>query len=424
MKETIYLFYRKMKAMRDRICFFICRLFPIKKNRISVCTFEGKGGFGCNPKYIVEELHRRNPSYEFIWFVNDMKKSFPEYVRKVPNIFWSRAYWLSTSAVWIDNYRKPYGTFKRKGQYYLNTNHYTVGMKNTGLCRGTEFSKMAYLVSKNDSEMIDDLIIDSKWCEDSFGDALVYSGRYLKIGTPRCDVFFRDRRIYHKIFCERHGLPENVKVIMYAPTFREGAKNGKRIVFLGNWSVDFKRLIMSMEKRFGGKWYLCTRVHPQLAKKFQEYRNEEIQDRLIDESQADDMYEILAGMDAYITDYSSAMFDAGFAEIPVFLYADDIQTYASDRGGLMWNLASDPLDHVMNNKEITPEIDAMLPFSVAQNNEELVGNIENFNEEIYKEKIKQLKDAIGLIFDGKASERVADRIEDICSYSLNGCKKF
>ncbi|MBQ5731952.1 MAG: hypothetical protein IIV59_02215, partial [Selenomonadaceae bacterium] len=64
----------------------------MKKNRIAVCTFEGRGGFGCNPKYLVQELHRRNPGYEFIWLVNDINKEFPEYVHKVKNTLWNRAY--------------------------------------------------------------------------------------------------------------------------------------------------------------------------------------------------------------------------------------------------------------------------------------------------------------------------------------------
>ena len=106
-REKAYILFRRIKALGNRMCFYLCRIFPVKGNRISVCTFEGKGGFGCNPKYIVEELHRRDPSYEFVWFVNDMGKSFPEYIRKVPNTLWNRAYWLSTSKIWIDNYRKP-----------------------------------------------------------------------------------------------------------------------------------------------------------------------------------------------------------------------------------------------------------------------------------------------------------------------------
>lgn len=410
-KETIYILYRRMKASGNRVCFYLCRIFPIHKNRISVCTFEGKGGFGCNPRYLVEELHKRNLGYEFIWLVNDLQKQFPDYIRKVPNTLWSRAYWLSTSKVWIDNYRKPYGTSKRRGQYYLNTNHYTVGLKCTGLWRGKGFSKMAYLVSKNDSEMIDDVVIDSKWCEDSFDKALVYRGNYLKAGAPRCDVLWGNRKIYHKVFCKKHGLADDAKVLMYAPTFREGAKDGKRTVFSEVWSIDFKRLIRNLEERFGGTWYLCIRVHPQIAATFEGYQNEDIQDRLIDESQADDMYEILAGMDAYITDYSSAMFDAGFAEIPVFLYADDIEKYARDRGKLMWNLTTDTLSNVTNNKTITPNIDAVLPYSVLQDNDELEKHILCFDEEEYRDKIKQLKLAVGLIFDGKASKRVADRVE-------------
>lgn len=409
-KETVYMLYRKIEALRNKGCFYLCRIFPINRKRISVCTFEGKGGFGCNPRYIVEELHKRDPRYEFVWLVNDMKKSFPDYIKKVPNTLWSRAYWLSTSKIWIDNYRKPYGTCKRKGQYYLNTNHYTVALKCTGLWRGKGFSKMAYLVSKNDSDMIDDVVIDSKWCEDSFNKALVYKGSYLKAGTPRNDVLWGDRRLYRRAFRRKHGLPDEAKILMYAPTFREGVKDGKRMVFSEVWSIDFKRLIGNLEKRFRGIWYLCIRVHPQLAPSFEGYRNEEIQNRLIDESQADDMYEILAGMDAYITDYSSAMFDAGFAEIPVFLYADDIEKYAHDRGNLMWNLTTDSLNNVTNNKIITPNIDAVLPFSVAQDNEELEKYILCFDKELYHEKIEQLKLAVGLVFDGKASERVAEKL--------------
>lgn len=293
----------------------------------------------------------------------------------------------------------------------MNTNHYTVCMKSTGIWRGKEFSRMAYLVSRNDSNMIDDIVIDSKWCEDSFHKALVYEGSFLKIGAPRCDVLYGDKYSYHGKFCRKHNIPEESRVLMFAPTFRERAKNGKRIVFSEMWTIDFKRLMRSLEQRFGGKWYLCIRVHPQLAPTFQEYRNEEIQEFLIDESQADDMYEILAGMDAYITDYSSAMFEAGFAGIPVFIYADDIEKYARDRGSLMWNMTGDHLDHVTNNKRMTPDIDTVLPFPIAQNNDELEEAILQFDTQIYSEKIERLAQDVKLLFDGRASERAADKLE-------------
>lgn len=410
-KEIKYIKKRRRKAFLESLCFYICRIFPIQKNLISVCTFEGKGGFGCNPKPLVEELHRRNSDYRFVWFVNDMGKEFPDYIKEVPNTLWSRAYWLSKSKVWIDNYRKPYGTKKRKGQYYLNVNHYTIAIKCTGLLRGKGFSEMAYLVSKNDSDMIDGLVIDSAWCEQCFDKALVYEGSFLKTGAPRCDVLYGDRSRYQKLFREKHNLPSDAKVVMFAPTFREGAKDGKRSVYSEIWTIDFKRLLDNLEEKFGGCWYICVRVHPQLAPTFKEYKNAEIQERLIDESQADDMYEILAGMDAYITDYSSACFEAGFAKIPVFIYADDIQKYANDRGSLMWNLASDSLDRVTNNKEMTPELDLVFPFSVATDNDGLEKNIRNFDVDAYNESLYEFCKKIGLIFEGHASEKLADIIE-------------
>lgn len=417
MREENYIRYRKAKAYMNKLCFFLCRIFPVRKHRISICTFEGKGGFGCNPKYLVQELHKRHPEYEFVWFVNktSWEKAFPEYICKVPNTLWSRAYWLSTSKVWIDNYRKPYGTCKRKGQYYLNVNHYTIAIKCTGLWRGDGFSQMAYLVSKNDSDMIDDLVIDSAWCEEVSPKGLVYDGTYQKTGAPRCDVLYGDRSRAKKMFRDRHNLPEEARVLLFAPTFREGAKDGKRFVFSEIWSIDFKRLIHVLERKFGGTWYLCVRVHPQLAPAFKEYRNPDVQDRLIDESQADDMYEILAGMDAYISDYSSACFEAGFAHIPVFLYADDIQKYAGDRGALMWNLATDPRECIGNNKAMTPSFDVKLPFTLASDNDQLEKDIMGFDQEAYDRALDEFHEKIGLVFEGNASERLVEKIEKVIS---------
>lgn len=412
--EELYILKRKLKAFGNSIVFYLFRVFPIKKNLISVCTFEGKGGFGCNPKYVVQELHKRNPDYQFVWFVNDMAKEFPDYIKKLPNTLWNRAYWLTRSKVWIDNYRKPYGTVKRRGQYYLNVNHYTIGIKCTGLWRGEGFSKMAYLVSKNDSDMIDDLVIDSKWCEIVSPKGLVYRGTYLKTGAPRCDVLYGDKSEYCKKFRQKHNLPLNAKVVMFAPTFREGAVNGKRSVYSEVWSIDFKRLIKNLEVKFGGEWYICVRVHPQLAEIFEEYKNPDIQDRLIDESKADDMYEILAGMDAYITDYSSACFEAAFARVPVFIYADDIQKYANDRGALMWNIVTDLLDNVRNNKIITPEFDLKFPFSIARNSDELEKNIDSFDRNSYQRELDELFTDMGLVFEGNAAKNIADTIEMRC----------
>ncbi len=412
MKKKLYICWRKIKAFLNSLAFYICRFFPIDEKLVSVCTFEGKGGFGCNPKYVVSKLQEMNPDIKFVWFVNEnaWDKEFPNYIKKVPNTLWSRAYWLSKSKVWIDNYRKPYGTVKRKGQYYLNTNHYTLGIKTVGLWRGSGFSKIAYLVSKNDSDMIDDLITDSKFCDYATPNGLIYEGHCLKTGAPRCDVLYGDKSAIKLDYRKQNGLPEDARILLFAPTFREGAKDGKRFVYSEIWSIDFGRLLKNLESKFGGTWYICFRVHPQLAPGFDDYRNDEIAGRILNESQADDLYEIMAAMDAYITDYSSACFEAGFAKLPVFIYADDIKQYQHDRGSLYWNMATDSLDKIRSNQEIFGDANWKFPFSVATNNDELEKNIERFDREQYELELDLFHRQIGLVFDGQASKRVSEEI--------------
>lgn len=409
-KEELNILKRKIIAFGNRLCFYACRIFPIDRNLISVCTFEGKGGFGCNAKPLVEELHQQEPELRFVWLVNDLSKDFPKYIRKVPNTLLGRAYWLSRSKVWIDNYRKPYGTVKRRGQYYLNVNHFTLGIKCTGLLRGDGFSRMAYLVNKNDSDMIDDIVIDSKWCEKLWDRAMVYEGHLLKTGAPRCDVLYGDRSKRQKAFREKHHLAEDAKVVMFAPTFREGARDGKRFVFSKSWSLDFKRLLTNLEQKFGGTWYLCVRVHPQLAPTFDDYSNPEVKDRIINESKADDMYGILAGMDAYITDYSSACFEAGLAGMPVFLYADDVAKYKTDRGQLYWDLNSSDRHNIESNKIITPNWNMKLPFSLATNNDELERDILGFDINAYKNQLDEFYNEIEMVFTGNASLKLTQEI--------------
>lgn len=413
MKEKIYIMYRKVMAGLSSLCFYICRVFPIENNLIAVCTFEGKGGFGCNPKYIVQELHRQHPEYKFIWFVSkDLidRKEFPEYIRKVKNNIWSRAYWLTRAHVWIDNYRKPYGTVKRKGQYYVNTWHANMGFKSIGLWRGDAFSKMAYLVSKNDSDMIDVITIDSNYCEIMFRKGLVYTGEYLKVGQPRCDILYGNRNKERTMFRERHGLSLESKVLLFAPTFRENIAGGKRKVYSEISTIDFEKVLEAFTERFGGEWHLCVRVHPQLAASTREHFTSDKNTKIIDISYEDDMNENLAAVDAFITDYSSAAFEAGYCDTPVFIYADDLQKYSNDRGSLLWDFLDTQDGYVHNNKKITPQIDTILPFTLAQTNYELVNNILNYNEYKYRMDLNRMKEDIGLVFDGHSNAAIAERI--------------
>lgn len=410
--EDHYIAKRKCKALAHSLLFRLCRVLPIRRDLITACSFEGRSGFCCNPKYIVEELHRRNPEYRFVWFVNDTSKQFPPYIKKVKNSAWNRALYLSTSKIWIDNYRKPYGTIKRKGQYYFNTWHATVSIKSIGLWRGTAFSRMAYLVSKNDSDMIDYVITDSEWCDEMYPRGLVYDGTFLRAGAPRCDILYGDRTEQRTRIREEYRLPADARIVLFAPTFRESSHGGQREVSDAEWSLDYTRLLANLERRFGGDWHLCIRLHPQLAARIKAQIPETKADRIFDASLREDMSELLAGVDACVTDYSSIAMDAGFAELPVFLYADDLRDYIHARGGMQWDFHEDFREPITNNREMMPGITAVMPYPMAQDNEELEQNILQFDNENYLARLRCFHEAISLIFDGRASARVADVIEE------------
>ncbi len=407
-KDRLYLFWRILKGKVARLCYIAFSVLPLRK-QVCVCTFEGKGGFCCSSRYIIETLHEKRPDVKCIWLVNDIDCFMPDYVKKVRNSFLNRLFWLSTSRVWIDNYRKPLGTRKRNNQFYLNTWHGSIFIKPLGLWRKKAFSNIAYRVSKNDSESVDMLLVDSRWGEEAAEKGLLYNGVIFRSGLPRQDVLFGDRKIVRKKYRERYHLPSEVKIVMYAPTFRETSVNGKRKVYSEDSSIDYKKLIKALTDKFGGKWCIFVRLHPQLSDQHNEDVQFDFEETIVDVTKEDDMYQLLAATDVYVTDYSSTAFEAGYAKIPVFVYADDVNTYTSSRGELMWDVLGKGNPN-FEKKTIRPGDMSKLPFSVAATNEELIQNIMTFDSQKYSRDMDRFMEQVGVVFDGKAGKRVTDVI--------------
>lgn len=394
--EKLYILGRKMKAFFSGIPFYICRIFPVNSNKIVMWTFEGMGGYGCSPKYIAEELLKRKAhgknNFEIFWLLEDMGKKFPPEIKKVKNSLWRRAYHLTTARFWVANTRTFYGTKKRKETTYFQTWHGTIALKPIGKYRGKKLSKMAYIVSAYDSKMIDYLLAGSRWCVEMWPDGLIYDGEILKTGTPRCDVFFSGVEEKHLQFRKEYDLSSDAKILLYAPTFRSGSQGTVRNVNAGMVSLDFCRLIRTLEHKFDGEWYVFLRLHPQLAVKMERMPIAETNNRLIDVSQRSDMNEIMAACDAIITDYSTAIFEGFLTGIPGFLYIDDLDEYIADRGSLMFDMSE-------------------IPFLVAHNNDELMENILSFDSDAYKNDVAEFIAKVGIFEDGYASQRIADIVE-------------
>ena len=391
-KTDDYIAKRKRKAQRLSFLFRVMRVFPIRKNKIVFAAFEGDGGFGCNPKYIAEELHKRGKEYEMVWLTHHSAESFPSYIKVVKDTPFSTAFHLSTAKVWVDNYRKPFGTLKRKGQLYIQTWHATIGFKAVGLFRGAAFPEIARIVSEWDSNLIDYVLSNSEYCDKVYPKKLLYSGPTLRVGSPRVDPLINCKEELHRAIRDKLGLDQTVKLLLYAPTFRGGTQKGKKEVEAEIPNLDFQALIDTLQQKDQSEWHILLRLHPQLAAKMEKMPLLSENPRLHDVSQDPDISAVMGGCDFVITDYSSCAFDAAFANIPVIIYADDIKNYAKDRGGFMWKREE-------------------LPFLITEDNEELGELVRSFDQEEYLEMVRAFMETHQVVEDGKASVHVADLIE-------------
>ena len=390
--EEKYLKQRERKAKRISLLFRLMWVLPVKKNKIVFACFEGDGGYGDNPKYIAEELHRRNEQLDLVWLTHDVMREFPSYIKVRKDNLWNTVFHLATAKVWIDNYRKPYGTLKRKNQLYIQTWHATIGFKAVGLFRGDKFPEIARRVSEWDSNLADYIISNSEYCDKVYPKKLLYNGPTLRVGSPRLDILINSKQEHNVSMRKKLGIDMDEYVVLYAPTFRGGTQKGAKKVYLEDFSIDFNRVAKTFEKKYEKKCRILLRVHPQVSAKL-DINDLYSKDGILDVSLMPDLSEIMTVADIVITDYSSCAFDAAFVGIPVLLYADDVKEYIDNRGEFMWQREE-------------------LPFDIAENNDELENNILAFDEEKYQKHVELFMSKNKVSEDGKASERLGEIIKN------------
>ncbi len=392
--------YIKKKTIRFTVfaIYYVCRLMPLK-NKVIASSFNGKK-YGDNSQYIIEELHRIHPDLDFVWAKDDeYNYSVPSYVRTIS--YWSkpyrRAYEYATAKVWIDTHRLRQNTRKRKGQLFIETWHGGIAIKKLdGDVPKFRVNENLMKQLKTTDKYADLWISNSDQLTGIYRRAFYCTGHIWKCGYPRNDVLFKDNSEIRKKICGYYNLKDDVKIMLYAPTFRDSFVNGN--IDMSVYNVDHTRLYKALCDKFSGEWVILTRMHPFLANR------EEVSgiikgDNVIDATKYPDMQELLCACDAFLTDYSSGIFEAALRDIPCFTFATDFEDYKGDRGTYF-------------------EMDE-LPFPYAKNNDELVNNIENYNHEEYLADWEAFKKRTGFYETGHAAKDIAHVINEF----VNGNKK-
>ena len=359
MKNTIRDIVRFIAACIAWVGFHLFFFLPVDEKKIYFRAFHGRK-YGCNPKYLfLYMLEKYGDNYKYVWKLEDDTRTIPG-AKVVKNHSLSSFLEIMTSKYIITNNDFMFWLPLRKNQIMLETWHGGGAYKRVGSYE--KWSKVRLIEQKwnarqvthyiSSSRMFTQVQAPSKWIPED---------KFINTGMPRNEIFFYPEKMSQfkeKVFAY-FGLPVNsdVKIVLYAPTYRglTGYKKEEQNIKI---TPDYKHLLFSLEKRFGGRWILFVRSHY-----FDSRLITQLPDSVIDATKYEDMQELLCAADVLLTDFSSSIWDFGLTKKPCFLFAPDLQDYIADRG-----FYTDPFSW---------------PFSMAQNDDELTRNILNYDQAVY-----------------------------------------
>ncbi|ETI67558.1 CDP-glycerol glycerophosphotransferase family protein [Neobacillus vireti] len=376
-------------SFKNYIAFAIIYLFnclPIKNNKIFCFSYYGTQ-YGCNPKYITEYILKNYPKdrFDVVWAFNDTNKPHLTGIRKVKTMSLRYFYEICTSKVIITNFRTTELFVKRKSQFYIQTWHSSLRLKQIEKDAEGSLPQDYVEMAKKDSQKCDLLLSGCVFSTNIFKRAFWYDGNIFEHGTPRNDILFQNDSVMRKKILKLINIPIDSKVVLYAPTFRKDNN-------LEVYNIDYQLVSEKLREKFGGNWTFLVKLHPHLAAKSNQLMKGK---NIIDVTSFDDTQELLSITDILISDYSSLMFDFGITKRPCFLYVPDLLDYTNNDRNLYFD-----------SKE--------LPFISANSNDELIEKIDSFNQQEYNDNLIRFLDSIGSFEDGNACENLLQQINEIC----------
>lgn len=374
--------YKKIDLVSDRILFY-----PV------YCD-------DCDDlKYLAKYILNHHPEWKIVWVKNQESDTVDPFLKDVKVVVkgtpdYYRA--LYSSLIWIDDgFNIPAEDVKKHPeQKMFKFLRGSLGIKNIG--KNAVSKKKRALRNekgKRSRRLVNYCVANSDFQEEVFYSSYWDKKKVLKTGSPRNDILFaneEEKAAVRKKIRERYGVPEQNKIVLYAPTYRES-----RMMRDEREKIDFESLRKALKKRFGGEWSIFIRLHSAERKKQMDILNNP---EVVNVSDYPEMAELLLATDVGITDYSNWIYDYSLLKRPGFLYAPDEERYEAVRG-LYYSLSE-------------------APFDVASNNLELVKCIERYDSAVQEKNIEEFLAEKGCIENGTACQQLVDRMNFIIENNM------
>ena len=173
----------------------------------------------------------------------------------------------------------------------------------------------------------DYLVVQSNRASEITASCYAFKKAFLRTGYPRNDILFSGNTPENIARLKRErGIPEDKKVILYAPTWR--IKNAFHI------SMD----LVGLRQTLGEEYVMLVRVHPFSAPGLDPGLFDEKIYNATDDPYVEELYLIA---DMVITDYSSVMFDYAILNRPMLFFVYDLEDYRDNLRGFNFDFLAE-----------------------------------------------------------------------------------
>jgi CDP-glycerol glycerophosphotransferase len=296
------------------------------RDSVVYLSFQGRQ-YSDSPRAIHEELVRRDAPLEHFWVVRDGRCEVPPTATVLRD--GSREFHaaIARARYVVTNDHFPDFFTRRPEQTCLQTWHGTplkrLGLDVAGQRRVTrrrferrwehQVENWQYVLSPN------------RFSTPILQRAYAIEGEMLETGYPRVDVLAQpDHAAAGDELRRRIGVPEGVRTVLYAPTYRDHVRDRR-----GRYRLDVRLDIDRLRAAVGEDTVILFRKHHYIADRVPETDDGFVRDV----SSYPDGTELMLAADVLLTDYSSMMVDFANTGRPMLFYTYDLDAYRDEIRG-------------------------------------------------------------------------------------------
>jgi CDP-glycerol glycerophosphotransferase len=368
-------------------------LLPVNSKLIIFESFHGKQ-YSDNPRAIFEYINQNYPDYICYWSVNKHYAGvFDNYkdIKQVNRLSLKWLFLMNRANYWVTNSRLPLWITKPEKTVYLQTWHGTplkrlaadmeeVHMPGTN----TEKYKENFI---NEASKWDYLISPNNYSSEIFKRAFRFNKSLIESGYPRNDYLINSNndKIIEKVK-SNNNLPQDKKVILYAPTWRDNEFYDK-----GKYKFQLQLDLKRLQNEIGQDYIILLRMHYLVAEQLD---LSEFNGFVYDFSSYEDIRDLYLISDVLITDYSSVFFDYANLKRPMIFYVYDLEIYRDKLRGFYFDFENEA------------------PGPLVKTTDEVIDVIKNLDALEYEqsEEMNEFYNKFCYLEDGNASERVVEQV--------------